>query len=422
MNVKEISFIRRQKAFQTKNSLFSFGQFGLFILMLLNAVNGLSASKPQQKDSIQSDFIFPLQGKHVHSSCLTELPNGDLLACWFEGSGERHANDVVINGARLKKGETAWSKPFLLADTPGNPDCNPILFVDHQNRLHLIWLVVVANRWETSILKTRISTDYLKDGAPNWSWQDIILLQPGNEFATTVEAKFKELKSPELAWAEYAPQYEKMIVEAAQDPIKRQLGWMGRIKPLLLDNDRILLPLYSDGFNLSLVAISDDSGDNWKASLPIVGRGNIQPTLLQKQNGEIVAYMRDNGDAPGQIFTATSNDNGNSWTAASKTDIPNPGSSVDALALTDGSWLMICNDLEQGRNRLSLYRSANEGENWTKVYTLENLQDKKGGFSYPSIIQTKDGSVQISYSYSVEGSNTIKHVCIPPNLLTNNKK
>ena len=422
MNAKEISFIRRLKAPQNTSALLLINSFVLFILLLLNAVNGFSVSKPQLKDSIQSAFIFPLQGKHVHSSCLTELPNGDLLACWFEGSGERHANDVVINGARLKKGETVWSAPFLLADTPGNPDCNPILFVDHQKRLHLVWLVVVANRWETSILKTRISTDYLKDRAPNWSWQDIILLQPGEAFEKTVEAKFKESNSPEMAWAEYAPLYEKMIVEAAHDPVKRQLGWMGRIKPLQLDDDRILMPLYSDGFNLSLVAISDDNGDNWKASLPLVGRGNIQPTLLQKQNGEIVAYMRDNGDAPGRIFTATSDDNGYSWTAASKTNIPNPGSSVDALVLTDGSWLLICNDLEKGRNQLSLYRSVDEGENWTKVYTLENLQDKKGGFSYPSTIQTKDGSVQISYSYSVEGSNTIKHVCIPPNWLNNRQQ
>ena len=48
--------------------------------------------------------IFPMQSKHVHSSSIVELPNGDLLSCWFEGTGERKANDVKIMGSRLKKG------------------------------------------------------------------------------------------------------------------------------------------------------------------------------------------------------------------------------------------------------------------------------------------------------------------------------
>ena len=112
------------------------------------------------KPQFISENIFPFQDKHVHSSSIVELPNNDLLCCWFEGSGERTANDVVIMGARLKKGKSEWSKPFLLADTPGFPDCNPVLFIDKNNCLHLYWIVVQANRWETSILKTRVSTNY----------------------------------------------------------------------------------------------------------------------------------------------------------------------------------------------------------------------------------------------------------------------
>ena len=32
--------------------------------------------------------IFPLVSQHVHGSTIVELPNGDLLAAWFQGSGE----------------------------------------------------------------------------------------------------------------------------------------------------------------------------------------------------------------------------------------------------------------------------------------------------------------------------------------------
>ncbi|MCK5369871.1 MAG: hypothetical protein KAQ62_15025 [Cyclobacteriaceae bacterium] len=82
------------------------------------------------QQSFESELIFPFQQQHVHSSSIVELSNGDFLVCWFQGSGERTANDVVINGARLKKGETKWSESFLMADSPGQPDCNPILFLN----------------------------------------------------------------------------------------------------------------------------------------------------------------------------------------------------------------------------------------------------------------------------------------------------
>ena len=102
----------------------------------------LIAANLHGQQGAESELIFPLQEKHVHSSSIVELPNGDLLTCWFEGSGERTANDVVIQGARLKKGDTKWSKPFIMADTPGEPDCNPILFLNNSKKLFLVWIAV----------------------------------------------------------------------------------------------------------------------------------------------------------------------------------------------------------------------------------------------------------------------------------------
>ena len=368
----------------------------------------------QNSGPFRPEFIFPVQEKHVHSSSLVELPDGDLLVCWYEGSGERKSDDVAIMGARLKKGQSRWSDPFVMADTPGNPDCNPVLFMDSKNRLHLTWIVVVANRWEASLLKTRISKGYLEDGSPKWDWQDVILLKPGEEFAEALEKGFRELDPPGLAWAEYAPQYERMIVEAAKDPVKREVGWMGRIKPLVLESGRMLLPLYSDGYNVSLVAISDDNGDTWKPSLPIVGRGNIQPALLQKKEGTVVAYMRDNGDSPQRIVFSSSNDNGRTWSVSKKTDIPNPGSSVEAIALNDEHWLMVYNDLENGRYRLAVSLSDDEGANWKWKRYLEYEPKGKGSFSYPTAIQTKDGRVHVTYSHHTPEGKSIKHTSFMP--------
>ncbi len=371
----------------------------------------LSFSLIAQEKKLKTSFIFPFQEKHVHSSSIIELPNGDLLSCWFEGSGERNANDVKVKGARLKKGTTKWSNPFLMADTPGQPDCNPVLFVDQNNKLILYWVVVQANRWENSVLKYRTSTDYIKNGAPKWDWQDVILLKPNDDFAETIKNQFSSMKSRDLAWAEYAPQYETMVYEAAKDKKKRETGWMTRIHPVILPSGRILLPLYSDGYNLSLIAISDDQGESWKPSLPIVGYGNIQPSIVQKKDGSLVAFMRDNGDSPGKILKSISIDNGYSWTAAEKTEIINPGTSVDAIKLKNGNWVMVYNDLESDRYSVAVSLSDDEGKTWKWTKRLERDDNKKGSFSYPSVIQTKDGMIHLTYSYRMgENKKTIKHV------------
>lgn len=362
----------------------------------------------------QSMLIFPMQEKHVHGSSIVNLPNGDMLAVWFEGSGERTADDVKIMGARLEKGKTTWSEPFLMADTPNIPDCNPVLFMNNEKKLFLVWIAVQANKWEQSILRFRTSTDYLKSGSPIWNWQDNILLKPNDNFAKEVAQKFKELPENTAGWAGYAPKYDEMIISASGDAVKRSFGWMTRIKPLV-EGNRIILPLYSDGFNFSLTAISEDNGNTWRPSLPIVGRGPIQPAIVRKKNGNLIAYMRDSGDEPSRVHTSESKDNGDSWSASVKTDIPNTAS-VELLVLKDGKWAFVGNDITDGRYRLVLFLSDDEGKSWKWKTYLEKVEPNKGSFSYPCLIQTADGLLHISYSYHLEkDKKSIKYVVVNPN-------
>jgi len=373
----------------------------------------------QAQQDLQSELIFPFQEQHVHSSSIVELPNGDLLTCWFQGSGERTANDVVINGSRLKKGETKWSEPFLMADSPGQPDCNPILFLNSKNKLFLMWIVVEANRWEASILKVKTTIDYNNKGAPNWKWQDILLMKPGVEFEKRVKEQFEKYGRKDLVWAEYALPYEEMLIEAAKDPKKRETGWMTRTHPTILENGKILLPLYSDGFNFGLIAISEDDGETWKSSLPIVGRGLNQPSLIVSNDGSIDAYMRDDGDEPGRIMISHSSDEGYSWTYAQKSEIPNPGASIEILKLKNGHWLLVYNDVDDGRYSLAVAISDDEGKTWKWKKNLENIEG--GSFSYPSVIQAKDGKIHVTYTYRLPGERkTIKHVFFKENWVKEN--
>jgi len=388
------------------------------ILFLVITLCGFTQTRNAKDAILSEEYIFPFQNEHVHGSSIIMLPNGDLLAAWFQGHGERTADDVRIMGARLKKGTKAWTTPFLMADTKGIPDCNPVLFLNRKGKLFLFWIAVIANKWEDAMIRFRTSAHYTGNEAPVWDWQDNIFLKPDDNFAKEVEKRFKEMPENQSGWAAYAPSYDNMIKEASKDLLKRSLGWMTRIHPITLESGRILLPLYSDGFNFSIVAISDDDGTSWRPSLPIVGRGPIQPALAVKKNGDIVAYMRDSGDAPARVHTSVSTDNGETWSVSKKSDIPNEAS-VEICVLKEGKWAFLGNDINDGRYQLSLYISDDEGLTWKWKEIIEYDPDHKGSFSYPCLIQTPDDFLNITYSWSMgDGKKTIKHVVIDPKKIT----
>ena len=359
----------------------------------------------------QSEAIFPLEHWHNHSSSIVELPNGDLFVAWFHGSGERQADDVVINAARWIKAKRAWTKPFLLADTPGFPDTNCVVYLDSRQRLWLFWPAILANTWESALMKYKRSSNYAQaDGQPQWEDSGNILLIPKSLAERTREV-FSPLASADGPFRKHAEQ----MIARSQDKLSARLGWFTRTHPLELPSGRMLLPLYSDGFSFSLVGISDDKGERWTASEPIVGYGNIQPSLVRRKDGTIVAFMRDNGPPPKRVHVAYSKDDGVSWTTAEDTELPNPGSSVEAIALRDGTWAIVYNDTEKGRNSLAVSLSDDEGKTWkwTRHIERDTAAERPSSFHYPSIIQARDGSLHVTYSYFVnragQTGKTIQH-------------
>jgi predicted neuraminidase len=190
---------------------------------------------------------------------------------------------------------------------------------------------------------------------------------------------------------------------------------MTRLHPIMLSDKKIMLGLYSDVWNCSLAAFTEDWGQNWTFSKPIITHqfGNIQPAFVKKRDGAVVAFMRDNG-MPKQIRRAESTDGGMTWGEVTSTEIPNPGSSVEALALDNGHWLLLGNDQKQGRHRLTLYLSEDEGQTWPIKRSLEDFPPDKGAGHYPSLMQAEDGSIHVTYTYSNEaeapGKKSIQHV------------
>ena len=84
---------------------------------------------------------------------------------------------------------------------------------------------------------------------------------------------------------------------------------------------------------------------------------------------------------------------------------------MDVEALKSGKWIMICNDTIIGRHLLSAYLSDDEGATWKWSRPIEEAPFDEGSFSYPTVIQTTDGLVHVTYSFKrkgIEGSS-IKH-------------
>ena len=346
------------------------------MLLLTAAIVAIWSGRPQTTAQLQSELVFPLEHWHNHASTIVEAPNGDLIVCWYHGSGEREADDVVIRGARLKKGAKAWSEPFLMADTPGYPDGNPTMFIDPRRRLWLLWPVILSNQWESALMKYKISSDYARDGAPRWDVNEVLHVTPSEEFTTP------------------------------SDKLARRLGWMTRAHPIVLDGTRLIVPLYSDRFSFSLMAITDDWGATWKTSTPLVGRGNIQPSIARAKDGTLVTYMRDNGPPPKRLHISRSRDRGDTWSPVQDSDLPNPGSGAEVITLANGHWVLAYNDLEQGRYSLAVSLSEDDGATWPWTRHLERDPQpadpqQRGEYHYPSIIQAADGTLHASYSYFI---------------------
>ncbi len=373
----------------------------MLAVLLISSVSGFAA-----EPFFQSVAIFAEEPIHNHASCVIETANGDLLATWYRGSGERSSDDVVIYGAWLKKGQTLWGPRFILADTPGYPDCNPALFDAPDGTIWLFWPTIVDHHWESAILKFAMAKDDGKHSGPlKWNREGMIHMTPVNfEKAVTEAVDALPRTSPMRVVASMEKHRERV-----KDLLYQRLGWMPRVHPTVLPSGRWLLPLYTDTFSCSIVAISDDQGKTWATSGPMIGFGNIQPSLVRKSDGSIAAFMRDNGPNK-KIRMSTSTDEGKTWGPVTDSAFPNPGAGIEAIRLANGHWALVYNDSVKGRHSLALSISDDQAATWKWTRHVERQGVGEGLFHYPSLLQSRDGRIHVTYTHrGAKTGSTIQH-------------
>ena len=359
---------------------------------------------------------------HVHASTIVECPNGDLRAVWYENgtplddpryyrARRDKSDDVRIAGSRLPRGSNTWEQPFVMSDTFGVSDNNPTMAVDADGRLWLIHSTMLGApdwSWGSSLLRYKISTDYQKPGPPRWERDDLLIPHPGDlepvldEFARVID--LPQTRAAYNISTDQANALVKRMREWSSEPIRLRLGWMPRVHPIVRRDGTLIVPLSNENFNIPMMAMTSNSGQTWHYSNPVPGVGLIQPSLVEFPDGTITAFFR-NGDPRRRIKRSSSTDGGMTWSQPELTDRPHPGGGIEALLLKSGHLALVYNNKEEKpRDKLAVSISTDHGQTWKWTRQLEDTPGAR--FDYPSIIQTKDGMIHVTYSDHLK---TIRH-------------
>ena len=100
------------------------------------------------------------------------------------------------------------------------------MFIDPQKRLWLLWPTILANRWETALMKYRISADYQKAGPPKWGVCEVLHVTPGTNFQKLVNAGLDELAAGPGPLAEPGV-FEKPLSETRERAADKLLSRLG---------------------------------------------------------------------------------------------------------------------------------------------------------------------------------------------------
>jgi hypothetical protein len=393
-------------------------QLGVMLAATVGAFSGMVLTAPAADVLYEAQMVFdPADGSHghVHASCITQYPNGDLLVVWYENGAElsseyfskdKDKSDNVRTGAAKRPGSAAtFDAPFVIADTFGLADNNPCVVVDRSQQLWLIrptLLGVPDWSWGSALVRYQVSDNFQNQLQPVWKTQEILVPHLPNlteKLGTLMDEMLKKNPSPRLTM------YRKELEKRLSQPLITRLGWMPRNHPLVRNDGAVVLPLSNENFNLAVMAITTDSGATWQFSQPVPEVGLTQPTVVQYSDGKISAFFR-NGGPERRIKRSDSDDGGMTWSAVTNTTLLHPGAGIEAVVLKNGHLVMVYNDKESGdRDQLAVSISHDRGETWPYTRHLENTPQSR--FDYPSVIQALDGSIHVTYSYNLQ---TIKHV------------
>lgn len=370
---------------------------------------------------LRSEFIFDRAPfASCHASTIVETNDGPLAA-WFGGSAEG-ADDVGIWMARFNGKE--WSAPEEVATGVMDDETSEMQGQAGDPRLNGQKLITGNNK--SGIEKEALPETVDLERAPADDGEMMISEKnhsgvPTNNrrFACWNPVLFRKRNGELLLFYKVGPSPSGWwgMVKISRDDgrtwsraYRLPEGFLGPIKnkPIELADGTLLCGSSNEakGWQVHMEWTEDPLG-SWNRS-PVLNESPavqaIQPAILKHADGQYQILCRSK---QGVLMEAWSEPkNPTRWSSLKPTEIPNPNSGIDALTLRDGKHLLVYNPIRKGRHLLNV-AASHDGRTWKTVLELE--KEPGAEFSYPAVIQTRDGLVHITYTWKRQ---RIKHVVL----------
>lgn len=322
------------------------------------------------RDNVETYRVFGPEhpGVYKHPASITELANGDLYIAYYGGSDEYGA-DTAVYGSRLRKGDTLWTAPQVIADTPDHADGNPVVWQAPDGVVWLFYNNIYGTTWSDG----RVMAKRSADGAVTWSDSMVISFEAGS---------------------------------------------MVRGQPIVLNSGDYLVPIYHETGGDTEKTASDTASyflrynpkeKTWTETNRIMSpTGNLQAQVVQISDEYLIAYIRRGGSFEptdsGYAIRSESHDGGFTWDEGKDTEFKNPNSALDFIKLKNGHLLMVYNDNMNDRTPLTIAISTDDDQTWPY---RRNIGGGDNTFAYPYAIQTSDEKIHIIYT--TNSRTTIMH-------------
>lgn len=293
-------------------------------------------------------------GIAYHNSAIQEMPNGDLLAAYYNTPEKEDDPDQTILTIRLRYGQNEWDMPEPWPDFADAADAAPVIWNDKGT----IWFF-----WGTPRMLGAYPFQYMQSHDNGATWSPVV---------------FPNLVGPV---GYYTPQPINSVVQTS--------------------NGTIYLPTDAKGASSAIWA-SSDNGKTWRDT---GGRtGGRHTTLVLGRDGKLIGFGGKNSNIDGFMPVSISRDGGKTYQELKTEFIPlGSGQRPSVIRLSSGKLFFVADAFTAksktpGAKHEGAYvaLSDDDGQTWIRR-------------DLPADIKT------VGYTTATQGKNGIIHVVTSKN-------